>query len=117
MTMVRNAIWKVVRHLAFRRYDLAAEALSEAHESNEWSPERLAEALAPYWAEYDSIDIGPDARSAGQLQSERDEREWRLVQILLDPNADRSWHMRFDLDLEASREAVRPVLTLRSLGD
>jgi hypothetical protein len=116
-TMVRNAVWKIVRFLAFKQYDRAAEALSEADASNEWSAERLAEGLAPYWSEYDAIDIGPEARSSGQLQIERGGGEWRLTQILLDPNADRSWHMQFDVDLGASREAARPALTLRSLGD
>lgn len=116
-TMVRNAVWKIVRYLAFKQYDRAAEALSGADANSEWSAERLAEALAPYWSEYDAIDIGPEARSAGQLQIERGDRQWRLTQILLDPNADRSWHMRFDIDLEASRDAGEPALTLRSIGD
>jgi superfamily II RNA helicase len=116
-TMVRNAVWKIVRYLAFKQYDRAAEALSEADANNEWSAERFAEALAPYWAEYAAIDIGPEARSASQLQIERGEREWQLTQILLDPNADRSWHMRFDVDLDASRNAAQPVLSLHALGD
>jgi len=116
-TMVRNAVWKIVRYLAFKQYERAAEALSEADANSEWSAERFAEALRPYWSEYDAIDIGPEARSAAQLQIERGAREWQLTQILLDPNADRSWHMRFDVDLDASREAAQPVLRLRSLGD
>ncbi|KPK52014.1 MAG: DEAD/DEAH box helicase [Myxococcales bacterium SG8_38_1] len=116
-TMVRNAVWKIVRYLAFKQYDRAAEALSEADANNKWSAERFAEALAPYWAEYAAIDIGPEARSASQLQIERGEHEWQLTQILLDPNADRSWHMRFDVDLDASRNAAQPVLSLHALGD
>ena len=116
-TMVRNAVWKIVRYLAFKQYDRAAEALSEADQDDPWSADRFAEALEPYWAEYDAIDIGPDARSARQLQIERDGEAWRLTQILLDPNRDRSWHMRFVVDLAASRAAAQPVLTLLSVGD
>jgi hypothetical protein len=116
-TMVRNAIWKIVRYLAFKQYDRAAEALAEVDESNAWSAERFAEALAPYWSEYDAIDIGPEARSASQLQIERGPSTWQLTQILLDPNADRSWHLRLEVDLEASREAGQPALRLRSIGD
>ena len=115
--MVRNAVWKVVRYLAFKQYDRAAEALAEAHERSYWSAERLEEAMAPYWAEYDAIDIGPDARSAAQLKIERGAETWRITQIILDPNADRSWHMQLEVDLEASRSASQPVLTLKSLGD
>jgi superfamily II RNA helicase len=116
-TMVRNAVWKIVRYLAFRQYDRAADALAEASAENEWTAERFAETLAPYWAEYDAIDIGPEARSASQLQIERGPDTWQLTQIILDPNGDRGWHMRFTVDLDASREAAQPVLTLFRLGD
>jgi hypothetical protein len=115
--MVRNAAWQIVRYLAFKQYERAAEALAEASETNDWTAERFAEALAPYWAEYDAIGIGPDARSSAQIQIERGETEWLLSQILLDPDEHRSWHLRFRIDLGASREAGAPVLTLQSVGD
>jgi len=116
-TMVRNAVWKLVRFFAFRQYDRVSEALTEADERNEWTPERLREALAPYWAEYEAIDTGPDARSSAHLQIDRGESEWRLSQILLDPKGDRAWHVRLRVDLPASRDAARPVLTLLSISD
>ena len=115
-TMVRNAVWKIVRFIAFKQYERAAEALSEASASNDWTAERFAEALAPYWAEYDAIQIGPDARSSAQVQIERSDADWKLTQILLDPDEHRSWHMRFRVDLAASREAAAPVLTLETLS-
>jgi len=115
-TMVRNAVWKIVRFMAFKQYERAAEALSEASESNEWTAERFAEALAPYWAEYDAIQIGPDARSSAQVQIERSDADWKLTQILLDPDEHRSWHMKFRVDLAASREAAAPQLTLETLS-
>ncbi|RLB50039.1 MAG: DUF3516 domain-containing protein, partial [Deltaproteobacteria bacterium] len=116
-TMVRNAAWQVVRFLAFKQYDRAAEALSEASEANEWDYARFKEALAPYWAEYDAMQIGPDARSGAQVQIERRESEWTVTQILLDPDNHRSWHMQFHIDLPASRDAGVPVLMLQSIGD
>jgi len=116
-TMVRNAVWKIVRFLAFKQYDRAAEALSDISEANEWNGGRFAEALERYWAEYDAIQIGPDARSSAQLKIERRDSEWELTQILLDPDDHRSWHMRFQIDLAASREAAAPVLTLLSITD
>ncbi|NNK08255.1 MAG: DUF3516 domain-containing protein, partial [Myxococcales bacterium] len=64
-----------------------------------------------------AIGIGPDARSGAQVQLERRETDWLLRQILLDPDEHRSWHLRFRIDLEASREAGAPVLTLQSVGD
>ncbi|HET6416749.1 MAG TPA: DUF3516 domain-containing protein [Polyangiales bacterium] len=115
-TMVRNAVWKIVRFIAFKQYERAAEALSEASESNEWTAERFAEALAPYWSEYDAIQIGPDARSSAQVQIERSAADWKLTQILLDPDEHRSWHLKFRVDLAASREAAAPQLTLETLS-
>jgi superfamily II RNA helicase len=116
-TMVRNAVWKIVRFLAFKQYERAAEALSEVSEANEWNAERFAEALEPYWAEYDAIQIGPDARSSAQLKIEQGESEWHLTQILLDPDNHRSWHMRFQINLPASRQTATPVLTLQSITE
>jgi hypothetical protein len=115
--MVRNAVWKIVRFLAFKQYERAAEALSEVSEANEWNAERFAEALEPYWAEYDAIQIGPDARSSAQLKIEQGESEWHLTQILLDPDNHRSWHMRFQINLPASRQTATPVLTLQSITE
>jgi hypothetical protein len=103
--------------LAFKQYDRAAEALSEASEANEWDYARFKDALAPYWAEYDAIQIGPDARSSAQLKIEHRESTWDLTQILLDPDEHRSWHMQFQIDIPASRDAGVPVLTLQSITD
>jgi hypothetical protein len=116
-TMARNAVWQIVRFLAFKQYDRAAEALSEVAEDSDWSADRFAEALQRYWAEYDAIQIGPDARSSAQLKIERGEEQWDLTQILLDPDDHRSWHMQFKIDLPASRNAAAPVLKLRSITD
>jgi hypothetical protein len=103
--------------VAFKQYDRAAEALSEASEANDWDPARFREALAPYWAEYDAIQIGPDARSSAQLKIDQAESEWTLTQILLDPVEHCSWHMRFKIDLPASRNAGVPAITLLSVSD
>jgi superfamily II RNA helicase len=115
--MVRNAAWKIVRLLAFKQYDRAAEALSDVKEDSDWTAQRIGDALAPYWEEYGSIDIGPDARSSAQAQIEQGESEWALTQILLDPSHDRSWHLKFRVDLAESRAAGRPVLSLLSISE
>ena len=114
--MVRNAVWQVVRFLAFKQYDRAAAALGGLSEGNDWTAERLEEALRPYWAEYDAIDIGPDARSSAELTIERTDTAWHLTQTLLDPNRDRSWHLHFHLDLDETRRTNTPTLHLQTIG-
>jgi superfamily II RNA helicase len=113
--MVRNAIWQVVRFLAFKQYDRAAEALDGLSEANDWTAGRLQEALRPYWAEYDEIAIGPDARSSAELQIDRGDSEWQLTQTLLDPDRHRGWHLRFALDLAQTRTANTPTLLLQQV--
>ncbi len=113
--MVRNAIWQVVRLLAFKHYDRAAETLASLSGTGGWTANALAEALEPYWAEYDAIDIGPDARSAAELTIDRGDTEWRLTQTLLDPSRDRAWALKLQLDLEESRRTNTPSLRLQSI--
>jgi hypothetical protein len=109
--MVRNAVWKVVRQLAFKQYERASQALEESGDES-WPAERLSEALAAYWAEYDAIEIGPDARSASQVQIERGTEAWSVRQILLDPEGHREWRLLFEVDLAASRDASEPRIAL-----
>jgi hypothetical protein len=71
--------------------------------------------MTGYWAEYDEIQIGPDARSGGQIDVERRDTEWAFTQILLDPRSDRSWRMVLRIDLDASRKAGAPRLNLISI--
>ncbi len=113
-TMVRNSVWKLVRLLAFNQYDRAAEALADSGDES-WDADRLREAMTGYWAEYDEIQIGPDARSGGQIDVERRDTEWAFTQILLDPRSDRSWRMVLRIDLDASRKAGAPRLNLISI--
>ncbi len=113
-TMTRNSVWKLVRLLAFKQYDRAAEALADSGDEN-WDADRLREAMTGYWAEYDEIQIGPDARSSEQIDVERRDAEWAFTQILLDPRNDRSWRMVLRIDLDASREAGAPRLSLISI--
>ncbi len=115
-TMVRNAVWKVVRLLAFKDYERAAVALSDSGDES-WDAERLRAALGAYWTEYDEIQIGPDARSSEQLEIERGDADWAFTQTLLDPRNDRGWRMKFKVDLDASRKAGAPRLSLIAIGD
>ncbi len=54
-------------------------------ERSGWSEERLAEAMAPYWAEYDGIGTDADARSAEQFTLTEEADRWVITQRLADP--------------------------------
>src|SRR6476620_128129 len=71
--MVRNALFRRVELLARQDYP----ALGELYGTQGWRADSWESAMHGYWAEYDGLGIGADARSAGlvgvdRLSGERD---------------------------------------------
>jgi hypothetical protein len=110
--MVRNESFRWVELLARRAY---AE-LIEREASGEWRIDAIAEAMAPYWTEHDSIGIGPDARSATRFRVVPAERVWEVRQVLDDPAGHGDWAITATVDLDASDEAGAPIMALVGLG-
>lgn len=121
--MVRNALWRVVQLLARREYQQAASALADLGSvehgvSNAiWTAPVLDRYLSPYFEQYSELLLTPDARSPSRLLMD----PWgapqpRMRQVLTDPEEHLEWAATFQLHVEASRAAGRPVLTLVSLG-
>jgi hypothetical protein len=108
--LVRNAMFRRVELAAAKRY----EALGESDGAGGWTADRWRDALAPYWAEHESIGIGPDARSAQLLVIDEQAGRWHVRQILDDPAADHEWGIEAEVDLAASDEAGEAVM--RMLG-
>ncbi len=106
--MVRQSMFRRVERLARRAYaDLAAldAGLTEVG----WR-----EAGEAYFAEYADVGTGPDARGPGMFAIAEASREWRVTQILDDPEGDRDWRITARLDLLATDEAGE--LVLETLG-
>ena len=61
--LVRNALFRRVELAALRRCD----ELGELDAESGWDADAWAEALEPYFDEYDAIGIGPDARGPALL--------------------------------------------------
>ncbi|RJO69463.1 DUF3516 domain-containing protein [Nocardia panacis] len=98
--MVRNALFRRVELAARRRWD----ELAELSPGPDWAAE-----LAPYFAEYDSIGCGPDARGPQLFQVERRPGFWRVRQVLDDPSNDHGWSFDADIDLAESDAAGEVV--------
>ena len=79
--------WRTaVRTAAFGWVELlAARATSALAERTRWSAERLTEAMADYWAEYDAIAIDAAARSAAHFGLVEEPDRWIITQRLADP--------------------------------
>lgn len=108
-TAVRTAMFGWVELLARRAHGTLAERCG-------WSAERLGEAMAPYWAEYDAIGIDADARSAQYLRILDEPGRWRVEQTLLDPAGDGEWRLVAAVDLERAAIDGAPTLQLEQLG-
>ncbi|NRA33285.1 MAG: DUF3516 domain-containing protein [Polyangiaceae bacterium] len=123
---VRNAAWRIVRALAIQNYDAASEALLAWCEDDTicasdgqgklWTSQRFAESLTPYWTEYDALLTNADARGPSRVSIDETEDIWTLRQSLSDPEDHLEWSFTFQIDLKASRDANRVMLTLTSLG-
>ncbi|MFW2333096.1 DEAD/DEAH box helicase [Ilumatobacter sp.] len=98
-TMVRNEAFGWVEAIARRRRPAAAAAELD-----------LTEAMAAYWDEYDSIDVGGDARHTSRFVF--DEQSGRVEQTVHDPEGHDEWRLLGVVDLDASRAEDRLVASL-----
>jgi superfamily II RNA helicase len=121
--MVRNALFRRVELVA--RDDVAGlVALDEADldraplEDDTWQPpgrQGWDTALEAYYAEHDSVGIGPDARGPDLLAVEEDGRTWRVRQSLDDPEGHHDWVVEAVLDLDATDALGEPALHVLGL--
>lgn len=106
----------VVRNAMFRRVELAALRrwidLGELDADAGWDADRWQEAIEDYFAEYDSIGTGPDARGPALLQITREPGRWLVRQVIDDPEGDHDWAITAEVDLAASDEAGEAVVSV-----
>ncbi|MEU2173786.1 DUF3516 domain-containing protein [Nocardia sp. NPDC019219] len=98
--MVRNAMFRRVELAALRRWN----ELAALGPGPDW-----AEAFADYYAEYERIGTGPDARGPQLFQVERRPGFWHVRQVLDDPAGDHGWSIDAVVDLAESDAAGEVV--------
>lgn len=98
--LVRNAMFRRVELAALRRW----EELAELAPGPDW-----AQAFADYYAEYERIGTGPDARGPQLFQVERRPGFWQVRQVLDDPAGDHGWSIDAVVDLAESDAAGEVV--------
>ncbi|MDG4770377.1 DEAD/DEAH box helicase [Solwaraspora sp. WMMD792] len=110
--LVRNALFRRVELAALRRYD----ELGELDADSGWDADAWADALEPYFDEYDEIGTGPDARGPALLLITQERERWLVRQIFADPAEDHDWGISAEVDLAASDEAGSAVLHVTAVG-
>jgi hypothetical protein len=108
-TAVRTAAFGWVQLLATRSDDALAARTG-------WTTARLTDAMAPYWAAYDSIGLDADARSSAYFSLDQHPGRWVITQRLADPDGDGEWRFVASVDLAAALEEGAPSLVLDELG-
>ncbi len=108
-TALRTAAFGWVDLLASRSYATLAERSG-------WSAAQLAEAMAPYWAEYPAIVTDGDARAAAQFSLTEEPGRWVITQHLVDPEGDGEWRFVAVVNLEVAEIEGAPTLQMEHLG-
>ncbi len=113
--LVRNELFRVLRALASRDFAAAAE-IANAADDEALGQSQIAAAMEAFFAAHAGLRTDPEARSPSLLTLDLGELRWEFAQVLLDPEEENDWVMSGSIDIDASREAGRPLLCLRRIG-
>jgi superfamily II RNA helicase len=105
---VRNALFRRVELAARRRYD----ELGDLDADSGWGAEQWERALDEYYAQYDEIGTGPDARGPALFMVTVESGRWLVRQVFDDPDGDHDWGISAVVDLAASDAAGTAVLRI-----
>jgi hypothetical protein len=118
---IRALVFTFLRAWSTGRHAAALEALdtlpSVQPEGGAWTAERLRSALENYRVDHEGVRLDPEARNIRHthVRATEDGRTWRVEQVLVDAEQHNDWMVECAVDLQASREANRPVLWLRGI--
>ena len=115
--MVRNEVFRWVQLLARREHAALAEVPAVGDQA--WAAEVVAEAIAPYWDDFAEIPTDAHARGAGFFVLDDSDGTgadaWPVTQTIADPDGFHEWVLEGTVDLTASREEGRAVVTLKAI--
>ncbi len=108
---VRAELHQVVKLLAKKDYDELVELQAE------WTVEKYETAMAPYWAERQTIDTTPRARQPKWTVLTPDgPRRWTVRQSLLDLEGEPDWFIEGLVDLSEREDVDGALVTVRHVG-
>jgi len=116
--MVRNEAFKLVKMLATKDFESCIEVFHPTGGGLD-TPEGLSSKLNEYIeAGHSKISMDQAARGKGfiRITPNGTAPQWQVQQILMDPDGHNDWALDLEVDLAASREAGKPVLTLKGFG-
>jgi hypothetical protein len=109
---VRAELHRLLGALSRRSYEEAA-TLVRQRPGQEWTPRRLEDAMAPFWAEHSRVDVTPRARRPDNtFLSETAPRHWSAVQRIVDEAGEVDWMLECAVDLEERPGPDEPLVEL-----
>jgi len=99
---------------------LAAMEVPDAagSDAEAWTAERVRTTLEIYLKEHQPVRFDPEARNARHTHVTvgGDGPDWRVQQMLVDPDGHNDWVADFDVNVAASRASQQPVVRLAHIG-
>jgi len=115
-SQVRAELHRLVKLLSSHDYEGAARAVCRDPD-HVWEAARFAEALQPYFEEYEEIVFTPKARENRNTRIEsKGERFWQIEQALIDPQGDNLWCVFCEVDLRRETDPTGPLLRVVRIG-
>ena len=112
---VRSEMRELVRALSERNYEEAARCVRQDPD-DPWDAARFAEALAPFYDEYERILFDPSARQAHRTAIRQiGPRFWEVQQVLADPEGDDIWSVQGEIDLTGENAPDHPLVRVRDV--
>ena len=117
---IRNRIFTFLRSVVNGDYDQALATMPSLDQSTgePWTADGLRQTMEQYHAEHEYICLDPNARNARHtyVVPSEDKRDWRVQQMLIDPEAHNDWVAEFVVDLGQSRASGELALRLQRFG-
>jgi len=116
---IRAELHQLVRELSQHNYEEAAFSVRQDpdHPEELWTAERLEQAMAPFYTEYEEVVFNEEARYSQHTRIEpTGNRTWDVSQVLLDPEGDNLWSIQGSVDLREGKNFEGPLVRLRRIG-
>lgn len=110
---LRSEMHLLVHALAQKDWEEAAERIA-VDPKEPWDAARLEAELAPFFAEHSALLDTPEARRHEWTKiTSTGDRQWEVVQTLLDPEGDHDWGLGAAVDLRGATAVDQPLLSPR----
>lgn len=116
---IRAELHQLVHALARKDWEEALAIIRDQPDASgeDWTEERLEQALAPYYAEYPKLIFDPRARQTDKTTIEQKAQHlWSVRQTLVDPEEDGFWFIEAEVDLREDQSPEGPIVRVLRIG-